>query len=535
MSSSGGQTIGEFLGYLLGSVPIASHVFWPPDAFACAALLLERSAAYLHVVSGDWPPPRQDEWSDHVCALGAAWRKTAVANQVPPKQIQSAWKRLLSSTHRPLEFLTSTKGATVRNALLEILASADEACQGVGILGDGAEAFDQLCLNHLVSQVRPGGSSSLCKVILPDKACVLPKMHTPQSGMTIRSLSHHLGVCAASEVKPQWIPALHPGLSADRHGLNVLVLPWPLEIEPKAFSPTGGQLRNMNPEKFGFFQFKTRSGKALDIERLKKVIKLAALKVGRVDVVILPELALTWKDRTKISALIFDLDPRPILISGMSIPGRHDSDPSRNSSLTIIPLEKNQAMAWTQDKHHRWLLDGSQVKQYGLGSVLDPTVSWWEHAFLKHRELAFFSLLPWLTFSTLICEDLARPDPVATLLRAVGPNLVFALLMDGPQLSHRWPARYGTVLADDPGSSVLTVSPLGMVKLSKPAGCKASRVVALWKDARSGAPTEIELPEGHDAILLSLTREYRNEISADGRDDDTATSYLTLCGIHPIK
>jgi len=33
----------------------------------------------------------------------------------------------------------------------------------------------------------------------------------------------------------------------------------------------------------------------------------------------------------------------------------------------------------------------------------------------------------------LVCEDLARPDPVANIVRAVGPNLVIALLMDGPQ------------------------------------------------------------------------------------------------------
>jgi hypothetical protein len=30
----------------------------------------------------------------------------------------------------------------------------------------------------------------------------------------------------------------------------------------------------------------------------------------------------------------------------------------------------------------------------------------------------------------LICEDLARPDPVAEIVRTVGPNLVIALLME---------------------------------------------------------------------------------------------------------
>jgi hypothetical protein len=68
----------------------------------------------------------------------------------------------------------------------------------------------------------------------------------------------------------------------------------------------------------------------------------------------------------------------------------------------------------------------------------------------------------------LICEDLARQDPAAELVRAVGPNLLVALLMDGPQLANRWPARYAAVLAEDPGTSILTLTSLGMVERSRP-------------------------------------------------------------------
>ena len=100
----------------------------------------------------------------------------------------------------------------------------------------------------------------------------------------------------------------------------------------------------------------------------------------------------------------------------------------------------------------------------------------------------------WLNFCVLICEDLARQDPVSELIRAVGPNLVVALLMDGPQLEHRWAAKYATVLAEDPGSSVLTVTSLGMARLSRPPKKPVSRAVALWKDPVSGA-VEVALPE----------------------------------------
>ena len=43
-------------------------------------------------------------------------------------------------------------------------------------------------------------------------------------------------------------------------------------------------------------------------------------------------------------------------------------------------------------------------------------------------------------------------------MHAIGPNLVFTLLMNGPQLKTRWPARYAKILADDPGSSVLSIT-----------------------------------------------------------------------------
>lgn len=162
-------------------------------------------------------------------------------------------------------------------------------------------------------------------------------------------------------------------------------------------------------------------------------------------------------------------------------------------------------------------------------------MSWWEHTQVSRREIAFISLQPWLTLCTLICEDLARPDPIANIVRAVGPNLIIALLMDGPQLSNRWSARYGTVLADDPGSSVLTLSALGMVKLSRPRGTQPSSAVALWKDAHCGSPIELSMGAGEQGLLLSLSRNWHCEFTADGRDDQGATAYLTLSGVHPIS
>jgi hypothetical protein len=62
-----------------------------------------------------------------------------------------------------------------------------------------------------------------------------------------------------------------------------------------------------------------------------------------------------------------------------------------------------------------------------------------------------------ITFCVLICEDLAQSDTLPEVLRRVGPTLVYAPLLDGPQITSRWAARYASVFAD-PGSAVLTLT-----------------------------------------------------------------------------
>src|SRR5262249_802199 len=86
-----------------------------------------------------------------------------------------------------------------------------------------------------------------------------------------------------------------------------------------------------------------------------------------------------------------------------------------------------------------------------------------------------------VTLASLVCEDLAQSDEVASVIRAVGPMIVVIPLLDGPQLSSRWGARYAAVLADAPGSAVLTLTPFGMAQRSRLPGQNLSPVVALWK------------------------------------------------------
>lgn len=177
-------------------------------------------------------------------------------------------------------------------------------------------------------------------------------------------------------------------------------------------------------------------------------------------------------------------------------------------------------LKFVQSKHHRWCLDPAQTRAYQLAGQIASLQDVWEGTQIWSRELHFVTLGYWMTWSVLICEDLARQDPAADLIRAIGPNLLIALLMDGPQLRGRWPSRYASVLAEDPGTSVLTLTSLGMAERSRPVlqetgnRAKPIRSIALWRDVESGEH-EIILDTGENACVLSLVCRTRNEFSAD--------------------
>jgi hypothetical protein len=197
-----------------------------------------------------------------------------------------------------------------------------------------------------------------------------------------------------------------------------------------------------------------------------------------------------------------------------------------------------QGLRLFQAKHHRWYLDRDQIVTYQLGGRLPASRGCWECIELPPRVLNFVTLNT-MTWSVLVCEDLARQDPAADLIRAVGPNLLIALLMDGPQLSGRWPGRYASVLADDPGTSVLTLTSLGMAERSRPimhSGERAprSRVIALWRDAFEGE-VQIALDSDDDACVLSLECRLRTEYCADGRGDSGQSCYPIFAGYRSFR
>lgn len=533
-------TIGKIATRLAPNIPWLGLLKWPPDVFGIVAFLLQKSGSYIEIVR-DWPPAQEaPAWAEEMRRIGKTWRKSCITGAAAPAEVRKWWSDIRKNFDLRLREL-SLKPALI-SSLAQVLAAADEACFGVGIQpGPGDRAFDAFDnrASRILHKSYTLNSSTLAENVDPSLFRVLPKLHTPQSGITIRSLSHHLALCAAGEVNPKWV--FHPPSSDEtKFGLNLLLVPWPERISLLDFSAvlTPAGLRNMPPN-MGFFSYEQSSDYSWPSAKFKKLIQNAIGQVGAIDGVILPELALkSQSDFDQAYSDLADISKRAFLIAGV---GGKATSSSFNlnrlryqAPITAPSLKVN----YEQDKHHRWRLDESQIRQYGLPHRLDPYTVWWENTDVRERQVHFFAMAPWLTMCALICEDLARQDPVADVLRCVGPNLIIALLMDGPQLQRRWSGRYATIFADDPGSSVLCLTSLGMAMHSKPLEPSTSiqprRIVGLWKDADAAA-REIELPDDAEAVVISLNRVYRNEWSADGRDDGGSTAYLTFGRLHYVQ
>ncbi len=547
------QTIQDFLRFYSPSLAEReAPPEWPPDIFALSAVLLLESSAYLNTFR-EWPPSGSaaggflrvspEAWAKRLHKIGRTWRKGWPAS---PPEISRWWKTLWSLRDLPVQEIGNVK--QLYCALLHLCAASDEASYEVGV-PRGKEAFENDPFRGWAEAgLAPGRrtGSTLCREIHPSKLRVLPKFHTPQTGMTLRSLSHHLALWAGSDVTPLWFTAGLPrlpdtGNGDDVHTLNLLLVPWPTSVSPKQFVPAHpacGRILNMPADRFGFFTYRREPDPERALRNMQAIYEAAEGLTDHIDGVVFPELALEASEYEAIRQWV--TARKSFLIAGVGTAAAGDQ-PGRNRVGIEVPTTGTLQQVGTghsvrpfQDKHHRWRLDRPQIVQYGLGGQLDPAKRWWEHTEAEARHLTFVSVLPWLSLCALVCEDLARQDPVAQLVRAVGPNLVIALLMDGPQLTSRWPARYATVLADDPGSSVLSFTSIGMCEFSRPPGKSLSRTVALWKDAYSGEAVQIDLPSGADAILLNLVRHVDEEWTADGRSDQGAAGYPALAGIHPV-
>ena len=499
-------------------------VRWPPDCFALANLVLDHTEAYRFVVappSGrSWPP--LPDWETEMHAAARAWRDAAGDPDVEvPPLVRRAWDAVTRFRDEPLARIRTGEAWELATALLTLHALADEACAEVsrcGRRGHG-RSFEQLAWASLQER------GSLAR-LSPTRVRIVPKTHFSGGGITIRSISRYLALCYES-VEVRW-RSVQPGSSAERRDYNIVLVPWPLTVEARDFTPASPVLlENMDTDRFGFFEFAPDS--SFDYDLFESLLSLAGGGSSGVDAVVFPEAALG-------ADTIDDLEPIlaehgvTFLIAGVREPA---AAPAFGRNFLHFGVRTGEGWnRYEQDKHHRWCLDESQVRQYHLTRSLDPKKRWWEATDIQERTLHVIDVGGGITTAPLICEDLARLDEVADLVRRIGPSLVVAVLLDGPQLRSRWPARYSSVIADDPGSAVLTLTAFGMAARSRPPGRSASRVVAHW-NSRTDGVHEIELAPRAAAILLSAAVEPTTLWTADGRSHRDVPR-LGLSGIRQL-
>jgi hypothetical protein len=525
-------TLGDMIREAAGELSAPDLLAWPPDVFAVTSWVLEHSEAYRLVVSPpvgeSWPPDCGENWSEEVADVATQWSAHASdIGQELPARVARLWEILVEHSTLALDDVVRGRPWSVSVALLTLHGLADQACAGIGSatdvgFGPGCEfrgrAREYLAEHGTLSRLPAG------------RVRVVPKGRFATGGITLRSLSRHLGT-SFGPVDLRWTkaPKGPRSVPAEEEHSVILLVPWPLTVEDDDFRPASGRLGNMDSQTFGFFEYRPRT--RFDASLLHRTLQAAHRVNERIDAVVLPECALDAGEVEEVEDLLAS-HRVPMLVAGV----RHAVGAPDRLGENVVAMSLHTRGGWRcyeQAKHHRWMLDAGQIAVYGLGTSLDPSISWWEAIELPPRSLQVIEMGEGMTLVPLVCEDLARYDGATELLRTTGPSLVVTLLLDGPQLASRWTCRYAGVLSDDPGSAVLTLTSLGMTSRSRPPGRAPSRVVALWND-RQGGLRELELAPGSHALLLRTRFSRRVVWTADGRRHESNTD-LSLVDVSQIR
>jgi len=537
--------------------------------------------------------PLEPKLSKEAVLIGYRWRtSTDSGYETWLSEITPIWRRLLESRNELLVAPTMARAETAPDwwaIAHRLLIIADEACSDLGYTqaDDPHNWFNALIARALKESTKwenirrsdAGGRDyrrvghqsrhvaldSLCVYADRGVARVLPKARTAPLGCTMRTLSHNLALLPGHGGPNAYWHQPYPGAmrrSTDAARLNILLVPFPFIIPKNSFrgarNKTGEgrkwgrfcidqkwlnrEQRDCPPEKDVWSDAESRQSL---VEFIDALIGKAQDEGAEVHGLIFPEYAFDWKTYDEIVRELASERPHlEFVVAGVS------SDcTGRQGNLVVSSIFRRvgsgadseiHVETHSRRKHHRWRLTRSQLSAYGLSRELSKDVIWWEYLEVEQRVLHVDVFRNGSTFTSVICEDIARVDPGMTMLRALGPNLVFALLMDGPQIPYRWPGAYAASLADDPGSSVLTLTSFGLVARSiaylaeSEPETKPSRAVALWKnypnapekDEKSGAAIPMELDPGSYALLLRLKAETALEATLDERQNSDAIAWI---------
>ena len=525
---------------------------YPPDLYAVIGHILQNSGIYQYVISAENHSTRSfpdksilitSKDRERIEETGSKWAIGAT-----PKRVKTLWS-VLSSCSKPL--LVSNGGASERwwSAAVELLAIADEACNGVGYFvpenENRKENWVAKTANAILENGIPRTPSSrhvkhhddrICSIastlVNSDVVCVQPKSRTPNVGCSLRNLSKNLSLLPPrGQMKIHWLTPPVEQPSEHQSNLNLLLIPYPYKIENTWIKTE--IICNENEDGWGWFELQQEWLQRHEdkfLEFIDALISKAATTNRKINGLVFPEFSLIYKIYEKLAIHLRDKYMSfDFLVAGTSENCNEKTGNFALASHFYKVAGGNRAMATvSRPKHHRWSLDRKQIESYKLNSSFQSTrvdlarkpecFKWWEHIPIYQRRIHVNALRDSSVFTAMICEDLARSDPAHEPIKAVGPNIVFVLLMDGPQIEWRWAARYSTGLAEDPGSSVMTITSKALVERWN-AGKKVKEKnwsIGIWKDSKNRAKEIICSPDSQ-AVVVELTSDTQIERTIDGR------------------
>lgn len=528
---------------------------WAADVFAAAAALAHASSCYAQLgvalSRNDRQRKQKIERAAQHIALGREWARTGKV----PAAVKTHWKTIFDSFREPI--LGDNVPSRWKQAAIALVAISDEAFAGAGFFPKDDDGTVNFVWSELVRAYNRVGIGTLqlpysMAALVPNEvACILPKSLTPSVGCTLRSLTQHLAYLPGRTiVAPEW--RINPAgdeinrlLYGNHVGgerpittdgvFNILLVPFPYVVYATDFHRD----RLADSGSDGYFSVRQNwlrdGGKHIRASQVATfvsgLIKNAQRDIGLIHAVIFPETALSEKLAEETARLLARrFSGLELFVSGVVAKTKTGV---RNIAAQYGLAGGKVVVRVKQSKHHRWRLEQTQIRQYHLGGVLDPNFNWWENIDVFGRTIGFSTNRDDAIISALVCEDLARYDPVLPVVAAVGPTLVIALLLDGPQLPNRWPGRYATVLAEDPGSAVLTLTNLGMVSRSALPNYPNRPVIGLWKD-RHGEVKELILADNHHGLALTLNRSEKFQVTLDHRRAKEPTVEYRLGAIRSV-
>ncbi|HIE1305183.1 TPA: hypothetical protein ACXJRF_000030 [Serratia marcescens] len=341
------------------------------------------------------------------------------------------------------------------------------------------------------------------------------KYNTPQSGLTLNNLTQNLTYIKPAVKYTHNINKVEK-IKHGKNNYNILVIPWPFNVKDEYFTASKITNKNMD-DYFDFFDYHPTDN--FEMSHFLSFILSALKRVGTIDLIVFPECSLSEHQFNLFTNKLYEIFNKnaPSLLSGVH--GKNGENGINSAFLGFVGEDRLAFNKIVQEKHHRWFLDRNQLRNYNLAASLNPGKKWWENIAVGKRKLTTLETADGVILCPLVCEDLARQEPVAQAVRAVGPNLVVSLLLDGPQIAQRWPGKYAAVLSDDPGCSVLSVTALGMTQRATGLGHAPSRDVALWSEP--GEPSEtLQVTSESGSLVLELEVESVKMWSLDGRAEE---------------